>query len=119
MENKKKFESDIVQAILKAYSEAKIPYDCSKNDYQDVLLGYITILDKLIVPEKRKVHISKELSAKISGTDEESLRLKGLVENIKLKIESGVDVNGHLSKRVLSDFDKADKMFADGYYDIY
>ena len=45
--------------------------------------------------------------------DNESIRIADLVEDMKTKFEKGVDVNDHLSKRVLSKIDEDDKFLDD------
>ena len=117
MNNIEKFENDIVEEIHKIYDECEIEYDSSVNDYGTVMLQYITMLNRLIGPKKRRVHISRELMNRISGTDPESKRLKGLIDDMKEKLENGDDVNGHLSKLVFKDMNKTDKMLDD--WNIY
>lgn len=43
--------------------------------------------------------------------------LKGLIDDMKEKLENGDDVNGHLSKLVFKDMNKTDKMLDD--WNIY
>jgi len=117
MKNIEKFQKDIVKEIFKAFDKGNVQYDKSCNDYQNVLLKYITLLNRLIGPRKRNVHISKEIISKTSGCDAESIRIKGLVDDMKNKVENGVDVNGHLSKLILKKLDETDKMLDD--WNIY
>jgi hypothetical protein len=117
VKNIEKFQSDIVQSIFIAFDNGSIEYDSNKNNYQDVMLKYLTMLNRLIGPKKRNVHISSELNAKISGSDSESIRLKELVNDMQIKIENGEDVNGHLSKLVFRKLDETDKMLDD--WNIY
>ena len=113
MNNIEKFENDIVEEIHKGYDECEIEYDSSVNDYRTVMLQYISMLNRVIGPKKRCVHISHELMSRISGTDQESKRLKGLIDDMKEKLKNGDDVNGHLSKLVFKDMNKTDKMLDD------
>ena len=117
MNNIEKFENDIVEKIHKIYDECEIEYDSSVNDYETVMLQYISMLNRLIGPKKRRVHISRELMSRISGTAQESKRLKGLIDDMKEKLENGDDVNGHLSKLIFKDMNKTDKMLDD--WNIY
>lgn len=113
MNNIEKFKNDIVEEIHKGYDECEIEYDSSVNDYETVMLQYISMLNRLIGPKKRRVHISRELMSRISGADRESKRLKDLIDDMKEKLENGDDVNGHLSKLVFKDMNKTDKMLDD------
>lgn len=117
MNNIEKFKTDIVREIFNAFDDGGITYDSSKSDYRSVMLNYLTMITRLIGPKKRCVHVSKELNNKISGIDSKSTRLKALVDDIKTKIESGADVNGHLSKRIFTKLDETDKMLDD--WNIY
>lgn len=117
MKNIEKFHSDIVQSIFTAFDNGNIAYDSTKNNYQDVMLKYLTMLNRLIGPRKRNVHISSDLNAKISGSDSESIRLNELVNDMQIKIKNGEDVNGHLSKLIFRKLDKTDKMLDD--WNIY
>lgn len=117
MNNMEKFKNDIIEEIYKVYDEYGIEYDSSVIDYQAVMLQYITMLNRLIGPKKRHVHISHELTSKISGADQESKRLKALIDDMKEKMENGDDINGHLSKLVFKDMNKTDKMLDD--WNIY
>lgn len=50
MNNIEKFENDIVEEIHKIYDECEIEYDSSVNDYETVMLQYISMLNRLIGP---------------------------------------------------------------------
>lgn len=101
MKNYNKFEADLVNAIFAAFNDGGIEYTASDRALDDVLYQYLSLMGKLIGPRPRKVHISKELLAKISGSDSESKRLDELVRDMERKFTDGSDVNGHLSKTIL------------------
>ncbi len=117
MNNIEKFHKDVVTSILNAFEKKNIPYDNNRNDYEEVMFDYISILDKLISQKKRRVHISSTIMTRISGSDTESLRLRKLIYDMRSKFENGDDVNGHLSKCILKNPGEADKMLED--WNIY
>lgn len=113
MDNIEQFKNDFIEGVFDAYDEGNVPYDRTQRDFNSVALTYLNMLNRLIGPKKRTVHISNELNTKLLKTDNESIRIAGLVEDMKTKFETGVDVNGHLSKRVLSKIDEDDKFLDD------
>ena len=106
MKNIEKYRGDLVKSILDTYNRDGIQYKVKSKDYNTVVESYLNLLNRLIGPQKRTVHISKEIQTKINGKDAESVRLKGLVLDMQKKMENGIDVNGHLSKTIIRDIHK-------------
>lgn len=113
MKNIEKYRGDLVKSILDTYNRDGIQYKVKSKDYNTVVESYLNLLNRLIGPQKRTVHISKEIQTKINGKDAESVRLKGLVLDMQKKMENGIDVNGHLSKTIIRDIHKNDMLLDD------
>lgn len=108
-----KFKNDLIDSIYLSYSKSGINYNPMCRDFRSVFITYISLLDRLIGPKKRRVHISKEIQNKISKENAESQRLKVLVEDMQRKFLNGDDVNGHLSKTIIKQIEKDDMLFDD------
>jgi hypothetical protein len=86
----------------------------SRKDTHYLLMCYLNLKSKLIIPYPRKIHISSELSNK-----EIASPFKEALDNIKDKIERGEDINPYLSKSIFN-IEKPDHLLVDwGIYHLH
>lgn len=92
------FEKVIVDAIHDYFVQNDMEIEM-KNDFKNVLSVYYHNITKKIDTKKRKVFISRELQSKIDNKliGQEYLLA---IDKFKSKFESGLDINGNLSKQI-------------------
>lgn len=82
------------------------------TDDSKIILAYMNAMGKRILPRPRKVHFSSELREKISNhsffkdgfcvTENEAMEIIDLITHFQGLIESGSDINNHLSIQIFS-----------------
>lgn len=95
---------DLNEVIRKKLEKNKIKFDRNK----DIIIQYLNFVNKIIEQKPRRVAINKEFK--------NPFKFNRIINEIKLKLEQGQNVNLYLSKKI-NDASYNDKML--NYYKIY
>lgn len=112
MKNYKQLEKDLGSEILKTLNDNDIKFAGDPNNFDEILLTYVSVIVKLIPSKPRTVLISNELNEKLKDntypTDKKD-SINKIIENLK----NGKDINGCLSKTYINNPLASDKLLDD------
>lgn len=110
---------DIAEHVKVVMREKNISFQDTSDD-SEIILAYMNVMGKRIMPKPRKVVFSRELTEKIKKhyflkndlivSNDEALEVIDLITHFQGIFENGEDVNNHLSTQIFSS-KQQDKLF--------
>ena len=100
------FERDLRGIILHGIATYGIRSKLeSEPDISLLLAKWFEILDRLVEPVRRTVHMSREIKVSLSnlGNSRKEREVKYVVSDLCARFDLGIDVNPWLSKKILED----------------